>query len=272
MEDAVLAALGALEVDGSPLLATVKGRSAGERKATIAAIRRERPPVAYVMMTGRSQRASDVVAVPQLTLWLATKSERSDNDARRGGAGAAGMYSIAVQAAHALHELALPGDVPVQLAEEKPIIGGEGMLIWEQQYTLDTVPLPALPTFGDAVLGGSASRLHVEIGALERAVSRFSFPGIDGVFERCLGTRHRDIIWNGQLRADDAAALNSIESEIDAELRGGRARSVVDEWGRTFPDCVMQRFERKGWRHIDPLSGRVVQPVAITFTQLHSAS
>ena len=89
----------------------------------------------------------------------------------------------------------------------------------------------AAPTFGGATLTGDKATVRVDVGELRVAASSFSFPGIDGVFERRLGVRERPIWWRGELRGDNDY-LNFIEANIENELRDGQAKTMVDAYGR----------------------------------------
>ncbi len=269
LETEILQALAALESEGAPLLATVKGRSSGDRKSLASAFLRERMPAAYVLSAGRTQRASDVMDTMQVAVWLATRSERGDDDARLGGADVTGMYPLAQEVLSALHDRVMPEDVRLRFVDEKALTGGDGALLWEQVYALDSAPRPAVPLFGGVALAGSSSRMRVEVGPLQRVATQFSFPGIDGVFERNLGTRERRIVWQGELRAEGAAALTALETAVEDELAKAQAKTVVDEWGRAFDACVLRSYARKGPRRVDARSGGVIQEAVLEFAQLH---
>ena len=108
----------------------------------------------------------------------------------------------------------------------------------------------------------------MELGVLRRATSSFSFPGIDGVFERNLGVKDRAILWRGQLRATSDSAMNVLESAIESEVQAGEARTMIDAWGRSQAQCVVKSFARRGPRGRDSLSGQAIQDFEIEFTQL----
>ena len=62
--------------------------------------------------------------------------------------------------------------------------------------------------------------------------------------------------------------MNAIESAIEAELREGQAKTMVDAWERGHEGCVLKAFYRKGPRRRDEATGEVVQDFEIEFTQL----
>jgi hypothetical protein len=93
--------------------------------------------------------------------------------------------------------------------------------------------------------------VHVDVKERRRAASLFSFPGIDGVFERNLGLREQPIVWRGQLRAADDAALNALEAAMESEIANGQEKTMVDPWGRSYASCVVKAFRRAGSRRRD---------------------
>ena len=170
--------------------------------------------------------------------------------------------------AKALHDLTVNNDRRLLLVDERLTGKDQGTIIWEQRYELHRQSGSAAPMFGGVVLAGADSEVHVEPGTLRRASSFFSFPGIDGVFERHLGVRERPIKWCGQLRANDDSALDGIESAIEAQLRQGRAGIMVDSWNRAHEQCVLRAFVRCGRRRRDELTGAALQDFEIEFIQL----
>ena len=271
IETAIVDALSALAPGGSSLLATVKGQTARDRRPLVTAIGRERLPAAYVVIAGRdaSDRVTRRAGPVSVSVLLATGSQRNEAEVRTGSGEAAGLYELSAEAAGALQDLAIGSDRCLLLVDERPAGGEEGMIVWEQRYEVRRRSETSAPTFGGTALAGSGSEVRVELGPARRATSVFSFPGIDGVFERGLGLRDRTIHWRGQLRATDDSALNTIESQIEDEVATGEAKTMVDAWGRSHASCVVRSFERKGPRGRDALSGQALQDFEITFGQLN---
>jgi len=220
-ENGLIQVLEGLTFGQAALLSTVKGCTARDRKSLIAAISRELLPAAYVLAAGRDSgdKASRRAGVPAFNVLLAAGSLRSDDEARKGADDVVGIFDLSQEVAEALQDLLLDTDRQCLLVDERPAGGDEGTIVWEQRYELRRQSELTAPTFGGTALAGADSEVFVELGALRRAASSFSFPGVDGVFERHLGVRERPIKWRGQLRAANDSALNSIESAIEQEVR-----------------------------------------------------
>lgn len=272
IEAEVVATLGGLTAEGAggPLLATVRGYTARDRKQVVAALMRERLPAAYVMLTGRDAGDKDYrrAGAPLVSVLYAARSERCDDEARHGGVDVVGVMPVAAAGACGLHDLELDGGGRLSLAEERAVTGEEGTALWEQRYEVRRLSGGWVPKFGGAELLSASSVVEVHIGEIKRASSRFAFPGLDGVFERFAGMRERPILWRGQLRSPDDAGLNVIEEGLERLAREAAIESVEDPWGRRFDDCVLRSFKRVGPRRWDPLSGEALQNFEIEFVQL----
>ncbi len=231
---------------------------------------RERLPAAYVTITGRDAGDKDFrrAGEPELTLTYADRSERSDDEARRGGADVVGVLAIAAVAASALGDLDLGNHRRLLLIDERAAGGEEGVALWEQRYEVPRKSADLAPLFGGYELIGAASEVEVHVGELKRAASTFAFPGVDGVFERFMGTRERAIVWRGQLRASNNDDLNAIEEGLDDLVRGGTADTIRDPWNRTFRNCVARSFKRVGPRGRVNLTGQAIQEFELEFVQL----
>jgi len=270
IEIEVVTTLADLEVEESALLSSVSAQTARDRKSLLAAIQRELLPAAYVMMTGRDSgdKSSEQAGPASMSVVIATRSLRSDGEARTGESGTGGMWSIAEQVSSALQDLMLDSTWRLLLIDERSVGGEEGTIVWEQRYEVRRPAELTAPTFGGTALAGTSSRVRVEPGELRRASGSFSFPGVDGVFDRHLGVRERPIFWRGQLRAADDSALNAIEAAIEDEIRDGLDKTMVDAWSRSHESCVLNVFRRRGPRRRDALSGQVWQDFELEFTQL----
>lgn len=272
IEAEVVAKLGGLTAEGAggPLLATVRGYTARDRKQVVGAVMRERLPAAYVMLTGRDGGDKDYrrAGAPLVSVVYAARSERCDDEARHGGVDVVGVMPVAAAGACALHHLALDGGGRLLLVEERAVTGEEGTALWEQRYEVRRLSGGGVPKFGGAELLSPSSVVEVHIGEITRASSRFAFPGVDGVFERFAGMRERPILWRGQLRSSDDVGLNVIEEGLERLAREAAIESVEDPWGRRFDDCVLRSFKRVGPRRQDLLSGEALQDFEIEFVQL----
>jgi len=270
IEDAMVAALAGLAVSGSPMLATVRGRTLRDRKLLLPGLMRERLPAAYVMAAGRDagdrdQRRAGGAA---FTVLYTAGSGRGDDEARRGGTDTVGVFTIAETAAAALQDLDLGERRRLLLVDERSAGGEEGTALWEQRFEVRRASSAFYPTFGGDPLIGTSSVVQVQIGDLKGASCTFAFPGVDGVFERFLGTRERPIHWRGQLRAVDDTELNQIEESLEDLVRTARLDSMADPWARTFDDCVLRSFRRQGPRRCDELTGEALQDFELEFVQL----
>lgn len=270
IETGMVSALQALTEGGRPLLATVSGYALRERRGLYAAIGRERMPAAYVMAGGRGRSEGEPPrpGAVEATVLIAQRNERVDSEARIGGVDTVGLFTLAERVACAVHELRVGHDRLALLLDEAAVGGEAGLQLWEQRYEVRYGSAWAAPLFDGAALAGVESRVHVDVGELRVAVSAFSFPGVDGVFERVQGARERTITWRGQLRAASAAALNAIEADIEESVRSGRPAVMTDECGREFFPCAARAFKRRGRRGGDELNGRVIQDFELIFVQL----
>lgn len=270
IEDAVVQELAGLMQGGSALLATVKGHTPRDRKVLVGAISRERLPAGYVIATSRDSGGKEArrAGSALFSVLLAAGSLRSDDEARTGADDVTGIFTLAEAAVEALQDLTVDSDRKLLLIDERPAGGDEGLVVWEQRYEVRRQSETVAPEFGGVILAGSPSEVHVELKPVRRATSSFSFPGIDGVFERSLGARERAILWRGQLRSFDDTSLNSVESAIEQEVLTGEEKTMTDSWSRSYDFCVAESFERIGPRRRDELTGMALQDFQLEFTQL----
>jgi hypothetical protein len=269
-EQQVVQLLSGLEVENLPLLATVCARTAREPKRLLEEIRRERMPAAYVMLgsRGSSESGGQRPGPIAMRVLLSATSLRDDDEARRGSVQGPGVFELAERVALAITGMTVADDGRAYLADER-ILGGEaGLIVWEQRYELRREVGWAAPTFDGVALAGTAGRVQVEPASIERSVSRFAFPGVDGVFEWNLGTRGRSIVWKGSLVGETNGELDALEAAIEMAVRDEPEGTIVDGLGRTFERCVPVLFERRGSRGRDQLRGVVFQEFALSFRQL----
>lgn len=269
IENAVVASLTGLELEGEPALATVKGQTRRDRKSLVAGLGRERLPAAYVLIGGRESgdKQHRRAGTAELTVLYAGPRGRSDQEARGGGPGVTGVFALAETAGAALQDLDL-GEYGQLLLVVERAAGSEQLALWEQCYEVRSRCGEYRPAFGGYWLVGNLSVVHVEVGSIAYASTHFAFPGVDGVFERFGGLRERPIVWRGQLRASDDSELNAIEQGVEQVIRQHTVQSVEDSWGRSFANCVARKFSRKGMRQRDSLLGQMVQDFELEFAQL----
>ncbi len=267
---AVVGLLSALQREGHDLFATVGIYQAAERKAAVAALSRQRKPAAFVLYDGRGSRTHQdtVPAAATVTILLAVENLRGGAAALTGDASCAGVWEGLERVAAALDGATLAGDYRLLMHEERQAAGDERTVVFEQRYRVERLAELSIPTFGGAAITGSDSIVTVEIGGIAVESVKFGFPGIDGVYRHHAGTRGRTIRWQGQLVAEDDAALNEVEGELERLAVAQVPATMVDAWGRSYPECVLDVFERQGARRRHPVTGAAVQGFELTFTQL----
>lgn len=270
IEDAVVSGLAGLRLNGRAVLATVRGCNWRDRKLLAAAIGRERMPAAYVMVTGRAESDKEYrrAGSPQVTVLYATRSERQADDARTGGVDTTGVFEISELAGRAMNGLALGDARWAMLVEEGPLAGDDSILLWEQRFEVRRGGEESHCMFGGDRLVGWASHVELEVAPLSRAVSRFAFPGVDGVFERLTGIRERPIRWRGQIRTSSGSALDAIELKMERLIQQGRVDHVTDGATLLFTPCVISSYKRRGGRRRDHVTDEVLQDFELEFVQL----
>ncbi len=267
IDEHVTAALAGLQEGGRAVFAEVRCRPAMDKRALLAGLEHERLPAAWVVADSRGGTGSEP-GEPVFAVYLAAGSAREPAESLRGAADCLGTYQLSELAAQALHGLSLGERRVAVLQGEEPAGAGDRLAIWRQEYRVVAgVPLSA-PTFVAVALAGTQSEVWTEVGEFRREAVRFSFPGIDGVFEHLVGVRERPITWHGRLRAASHWALNDLEAGLEATVRLAHADTLQDGFGRQFEACVPLGYRRKGARRLDPISGQVVQDFEMSFVQL----
>lgn len=270
IESSLVSELAAIEADGSPILATTRGSSLQDRKALVTSMQREHWPVCYVVLSLRSKsdEATQCPGDTRVRVLIGCGSVRTAGDARIGAVDGRGVFEVKSHVAQGLKSFEPVAGHVLRLREEKLLDACESFVVWEQQYAVRQTGVRQQPTFGGELLAGALSDVTVLAGSVSRATSVFSFPGIDGVFQRDMGTRERGIAWAGHLRAAGDEAMNTLESSIESAVQDGSTASVVDEWNRTYESCVLMKFKRIGPRVHDDVTGEAVQQFELHFSQL----
>ncbi len=271
LEQAVVTLVAAIQDAGQPVFRSVAGFTDPQRKNAVARIRQQVAPAALVVYDGRvrSDVADSVVGLPKLTVLMSAENLRGGDDVRGGDGIWHGGFELLGMVMAALDGALVETDRRLTVLDEQAVSADETHVVFEQRYLIDRINELTLPTFGGDTLVGSDSLVNVVVGEISSEVASFAFPGIDGVFRHHLGLRSRPIQWRGQLRAATDAALNTIESAIEAAVVDPSAQSMNDSWGRSFADCVSERFVRLGRRRRHPVTGYALQNFEIHFTQLN---
>lgn len=124
-------------------------------------------------------------------------------------------------------------------------------------------------TFNGADIFGQSggSVVRVTPAPVERDDVRYGIQGIPGTFRHNLGTRSRPIAVAGTLKSASSAAMNDLESSIEAVVKAGTEAVLVDDWSRSFDNCVLDAYERKGPRRQGE-DGACYQEFTAKFVQL----
>lgn len=268
IESATIGLIQAIQVGGSDLFAAVKGFSDTTAREVVSALRRELKPAAYVTYDGRgSSDALGIPAEPKISIFAIVESFRGGDEPRTGSAQLSGGFDVLGELFSSLAGSVIVTDRQLSFGDERVVASDDTSVIYEQRYTVLKLATVTAPTFGGSAICGSESVVRVIVGNLEMNTSRFAFPGIDGEFRQALGLDGRPLTWTGQLRATSDSALTTIETTIEDLLVAAQPADVVDGFGRTFVDCTLLRWARKGQRRKHPISGQALQDFELHFVQ-----
>ncbi len=271
LEAAVVGLIAAIQSGGSAVFRSASGFSDPDRKRSTAHLRRQVAPAALVIYSGRlrTDAAESVVGLEKLTVLVSAENLRGRDDPRTGDGTWHGGFELLGFTTTALDGVLVQTDRRLIAIDEQVAYADETHVVYEQRYAVDRVAELAAPTFDGVALAGAGSLVNVVVGEVKAETQTFAFPGIDGVYRHHLGMRSRPIVWRGQLRASSDAALNTIESGIEAAVANPGAFTMVDSWSRSFADCVCERFVRTKPRRRHPTRGDALQPFEVHFAQLN---
>ncbi len=269
IENAVIGLIEAIQVSGVDLFAEVKGFSNTASREVVTGLRRELKPASYVIYDGRSSSgAFGVPAEPKLSVFAIVESLRGGDEPRAGSALELGGFDVLGELFTALAGSTIVTDRQLAFVDERLIAANDTSVVYEQRYVVLRRTTTTAPTFGGSAICGSGSIVRVSVGDFQMATERFAFPGIDGEFQHALGVQGRPIVWLGQLRAASDSALSTTETAIEALLAGSQPADIVDGFGRTFSDCVLNRFARKEERRKHNIDGQALQDFELHFVQV----
>jgi len=271
LEAAVMGLISAIQSGGAPAFRSVVGFADADRRRTVARISGLAAPAAVVIYTGRVRTSmpGSVIGLPKVTVLLRAQNLRGRAAVRSGDTTALGAFDVLSLATATLDGAIVQTDRRLVALDEQTLTADETHVVYEQRYLVDRVAEATQPTFDGVVLAGANSAVNVVVGDATAETVSFAFPGIDGVFRHHLGMRDRAIGWTGQLRDVDDAALNTTEAAIEAAVANPGAFDMVDAWSRTFSDCTLDRFVRRGPRSRHPVTGEALQSFELQFTQLN---
>ncbi|MCH8853743.1 MAG: hypothetical protein IID41_13990 [Planctomycetes bacterium] len=269
IESAVIGLIQAVQVNSVDLFAEVKGFSNTAPRDVVAGLRRELKPAAYVVYDGRvSSDPFGVPADPKLSVFAIVESLRGGDEPRAGSALQSGGFDVLGELFTALAGSTIVTDRQLAFVDEHLIAANDTSVIYEQRYSVLKLATTTAPIFGGSVICGNSSIVRVTVGVFEMATERFAFPGIDGEFQHALGVQGRPITWSGQLRAASDSALSTIETTIESLLADSQPADIVDGFGRTFTDCVLNRFVRKGPRSKHAIDSQALQDFELHFVEV----
>ncbi|MFQ6048084.1 MAG: phage protein Gp37 [Phycisphaerae bacterium] len=260
LENALVAAIGAISSEGSAVFASVSGFSGPLDGRLREMLQRQRKPaavVAYLGQTTGAQRWAVVVSAEGL---------RGPDEPRLGSSDVYGAFELLRLLRQSLDGQTLGSGDRLALAEERLIAADERAVISQQTYEADRPS--AAPTFDGQAICGQASRVAVTVGPVEKETVKFGFVGIDGAYQHELGLRGRQIVWSGRLQAADSAALDAIEATLEGYVAEAGEHDLTDGSGRTFEHCVLESFERRSPRRVDPATGQTSEAFRLIFKQL----
>ncbi len=264
IESAVIGLITGITSGSAPVFKTVLSFPDPDRKAGVAQVRRHVSPAALVIYAGRlrADLREAVIGLPRLTILISAEEHRGD--AQVAGQG----FDLLEQVTTALDGALIQTNRRLLLLDEQTADTDGTHVVYEQRYAIDRVAELTQPTFNAVVLAGANSLVRVVVGDLSAESVPFGFPGIDGEFRHQLGLRGRPIEWQGQLRTTDDAAMNTLETQIESAVIDAAAHTLIDAWGRSFFDCVCERFTRVGPRKRHPVTGQALQSFELRFVQL----
>ncbi len=125
----------------------------------------------------------------------------------------------------------------------------------------------------DTDLSGSGNTVVVQVSEPEYKELSASPVGQGWTMRRTIAARSRRVVWECQLKAVSAVAMNRVEAQIELYLSDGRAYALTDGWGRTAAKAVLRRegTERIGPRRITTGSA-YIQRWRLTFDVLAPTS
>jgi len=249
--------------------AVVRSVSGGWRPGIRDALRRERMPAAYVAFieepTAPEVRAA--VRGAKFSVLVAERALQAQTDPRHSFPQSTGAYELLAAARSVLDDYEPLGGLLLQLLRIKFIDADDRVAVYELLYRLWPVVFePSAPRFDGQEITGSASRMTLDVRSIEVDTVDFSFPGIAGVHRHALGLRGRPILWHGQLRATNDAAMNALEANIESTILQQAAGEITDSHARSFKQCVLDRYVRPAERRDE--EGTIVQDAELHFLQL----
>ena len=105
----------------------------------------------------------------------------------------------------------------------------------------------------------------IEPGPLQGRDAVADSPGAIGATVITQGTALRQLVQHGTLVADDIDAMQVLLDAVQAQVGSGTG-GLIDQHGKVWPVCIMQRFEPGALQRLGP---RVAADYEITYLQIH---
>jgi hypothetical protein len=254
IEDELIDRIAATQFSGSPLMATVRGATGAFREAIRDALLRERMPAAYVALLDEntSPLAAAAVRGPRFAVFVATRTLRLTSNPRGEDVEGPGALEVLAQLRSRLDNYAvLPARRAVAVAL-RFVFGDDRTATYELTYRIET-PLGPL-VFDGTPLGGSASITTRNLRLLFVEPPASPPPDI--------------LVWQGELRASSASALDARIAEIDNYVGAATQATLVDPAGATYPDMKLTEWSPLRPVFFEPTLSLHIQPAEIRVQQV----
>lgn len=124
-----------------------------------------------------------------------------------------------------------------------------------------------MSSFNGENLFGSGPHV-IYIDGIKADKHLFSFPNVHGSFDVGHGFRWRSGKIVGWLEGENIAELQSLISKIERYYVNRTAATLVDNWGRSFNDVVIDEFRTKDEIKREIGTGRLMNDYEVIFKQL----
>ncbi len=269
-EDAIVHRLTEATTGMNGAFAVVRGATGAWRSALRNALHQERLPAAYVAFVDEAVGSDTREALrgARFSVFVGARSLRTTSDPRHGDDDGHGAFALIEAARSVLDGHEIDNGLVLELSRVRFVESDGRTAVYELSYRVRPVTeeAPPLLLFDDEPLVGSLSRMELEIGPLNVDGVEVAYQRGAATYRRELGPSQRTLIWRGVILAESHAALNAIESAIEALILSESAATVEEVGVRTFADCRLLAYIRNGGRTVR--AGMVTQPGELLFEQV----
>jgi hypothetical protein len=114
-------------------------------------------------------------------------------------------------------------------------------------------------TFRGTSLFGTAATTRRSFGPVRQRAIQTTAPGVHGGGVHLLGREIERINVEVSLLENDDAAMTSRESTIRAEIENGLVGDLVDDWGETTNNCLLESWTPRGPREVISSDGSLTR-------------